>query len=138
MGSPTPPGSASASSVVSAAPSASAAPTAEPTVAIGRVVAIELQNISKALGHYNYNVHLVVEGAVEGAWPFAGPRPSRLEVRIAKVYWGELDDATRATLAPSGPKERLTPARFEGYAVGDAVRLPVRATSPGLATLEPR
>jgi len=112
------------------------APAATGTIVAGRVARIELQNVSKAQGHYHYNVSLLVEGTIDGIWPFATPRPSRYEVRVDKLYWSELDDAARAAIAPEGPKHRLTPARYGRYAVGDAVRLPVRPSSPDIGWLE--
>jgi hypothetical protein len=122
--------------VTDAAPAPATATSASGTVVAGRVARIVLQNVSKAQGRYNYNVSLVVEGAIEGAWPFASPRPTRYEVRVDKVYFGELDDAARAALAPEGPKEQLTPARYGRYAVGEDVRLNVKPSSPDIGWLE--
>jgi hypothetical protein len=125
-----------ASDTATATTTATASSAASGTIVAGRIASIVLQDVSKAAGRHHYNVSLVVEGTIEGAWPFATPRPTRYEVRVDKVYFGALDEAARAALAPEGPKYRLTPPRYGRYAVGDAVRVPVRPSSPDIGWLE--
>lgn len=91
----------------------------------GKIAAIELHNINKALDHYTYNVELVVER----------PNAEPIRVRVDKIYWSTLPASRKRELAPDGPAQTLTPARYKSWSVGDTVSLPVEITSPGLAHL---
>ncbi len=113
----------------------SGVPSMSHTIVRGRIEAIRLYNINKAQGHHTYNVELTVRGSLEGAWGFNAARPEVVNVRVAKIYFDDLDDASRAALAPDGPKAELAPAHFENWAVGDEVSLIVEMTSPGLGAL---
>jgi hypothetical protein len=110
----------------SVATPASESPAAE--TVDGEIVAIELQNINKALGHYTYNVELVVARG--------GDPDDRVRVRVDKVYWARMTEAEQSALAPEGPAERLTPSTWKTFSVGQTVSLAVDFTSPGLALLQ--
>jgi hypothetical protein len=130
--------SALAPTASSSASSAGTSSSSAPNEVVGTIVAIRLQNVSKAAGRFNYNVELDVRGSVEGPAPFPMPPPPVLAIRIDKIYWGELDEPRQKALAPSGPEDRLTVSSYDRYRVGDPVRLGVRFSSPGLATLAGR
>lgn len=101
----------------------------------GKVEAIRMHNINKALGHYTYNVEIALrhEG-VERAGTFDPAQVSNpLVVRIDKVFWSSMSPDERAAVAPDGPKGELQPARWKDLAVGDTVDLDVTFTSPSLA-----
>lgn len=103
----------------------------------GRIAAIRLHNINKAQGHYTYNVELEVEHtAIEGPLEIdAANIPPVLTVRVDKIDFDRLGAERQHALAPDGPKAELTPSRYDDYAVGQDVVLPVSFTSPTLAHL---
>jgi hypothetical protein len=103
----------------------------------GRIAAIRLHNINKALGHYTYNVELEVEHtAIEGPLEIdAAVISPVLTVRVDKIYFDQLGVERQRALAPDGPKAELRPPSFGDYAVGQDVVLPVSFTSPTLAHL---
>lgn len=103
----------------------------------GTIESIRLQNINKALGHYTYNVELVVRH--DGGPPPDGSNITSLSnpltVRVDKVFWSRLGDAEREAVAPDGPQQVLSPQRWRDYAVGATVDLDVELTSSDLAQL---
>ncbi len=100
----------------------------------GTVESVHFQNINKAQGHYTYNVELrVAHEGIADAPNEKDREPGTLRVRVHKVYWSQLDAADQAALAPGGPQHEMTPARWRGVEVGDALELEVVSWGAGLA-----
>lgn len=123
-----------------AAPEPTPEPTPQPpradSVPIrGTVTAIRMHNINKALGHYTYNVEIELrhEGVARAGTFDPKDVPSPLVVRVDKVFWNDMPPADREAVAPEGPAQELTPARWKDLEVGQVVDLEVTFTSPSLA-----
>jgi hypothetical protein len=119
-------------------PTPQPAPEAPRTDAVpirGTVTAIRMHNINKALGHYTYNVEIELrhEGVARAGTFDPKDVPSPLVVRVDKVFWDDMSQADREAVAPTGPAQELTPARWKDLEVGQVVDLDVTFTSPSLA-----
>lgn len=99
----------------------------------GDIREIRLLNINKAQGHYTYNVELGI--GVAAITPDV-PHEAVVRVRLPRrPTWTSMSEEERRSLSPNGPQHVLDAARWDGYAVGDPVDLPVAMTGPGLALL---
>jgi predicted small lipoprotein YifL len=112
----------------------------------GEIVEIAFQNINKASGHFTYNAHLKVRHTSVVFQPDSifssryeeAKAPAAIYVRLKVVRWGSLSDAQRRSLSPSGPTQSFSVPRYDGFEVGQKVRLQVDFTSSDLSHLEQR